>query len=270
MVSGDGAERGVTVDVTPELQRDAVHLWCWFPERACRKAGLEQFEALLSDDELARYNQLRFPEHRREYLVSHALLRATLARYADIPPLDIRFQQNAFGKPELVGAGALADLRFNMSHTHGLAVCAVTRCGDIGADVEFHTENQALLEIADHYFSAREVDDLLALPEPQQRAAFFRYWTLKESYIKARGEGLSLPLDSFSFLLCGDQIGFESEREPAPDDWCFFSLQPAQHYSAAVALRCNARVEPQLQLFTADLHEWQRFTPDVESSLETL
>ncbi len=248
--------------MTVELERDAIHLWFWFPERACRSAALNQFEALLADDELERYNQLRFPEHRREYLVSHALLRATLARYADIPPLDIRFQQNAFGKPELIGAGASADLRFNMSHTHGLAVCAITRCGDVGADVEYHTENQALLEIADHYFSPREVDDLLSLPEAQRRAAFFRYWTLKESYIKARGEGLSLPLDSFSFLLRGASIGFESSREPTPADWRFFSLQPATDYSAAVALRCTEPVEPRLRLFTADLHSWHPFEPD--------
>ncbi len=252
--------------MTLELGREAVHLWFWFPERACRNAALAQFEALLGDDELARYNQLRFPEHRREYLVSHALLRATLARYADIPPLDIRFQQNAFGKPELVGAGAQADLRFNMSHTHGLAVCAITRCGEIGADVEYHTENQALLEIADHYFSPREVDDLLTLPEPERRAAFFRYWTLKESYIKARGEGLSLPLDSFSFLLRGADIGFESDQEPAPADWSFFSLQPAPDYSAAVALRRADRVQPQLQLFTADLHDWRPFVPEGEQA----
>ena len=252
--------------MTFELARDAIHLWFWFPERACRNAALPQFEALLSDDELARYNQLRFPEHRREYLVSHALLRATLARYADTPPLDIRFQQNAFGKPELIGAGALADLRFNMSHTHGLAVCAITRCGEIGADVEYHTENQALLEIADHYFSPREVDDLLSLPESQRRAAFFRYWTLKESYIKARGEGLSLPLDSFSFLLRGEAIGFESSNESAPDDWRFFSLRPAPDYSAAVALRSADTARPQLQLFTADLHGWQPFAPAPEST----
>jgi 4'-phosphopantetheinyl transferase len=248
--------------VTVELERDTVHLWFWFPERACRNATLDQFEALLSDDELARYSQLRFPEHRREYLVSHALLRATLARYADTPPLDIRFQQNAFGKPELVGTGALADLRFNMSHTHGLAVCAITRCGDVGADVEYHTENQALLEIADHYFSPREVDDLLTLPEAQRRAAFFHYWTLKESYIKARGEGLSLPLDSFSFLLRGESIGFESSSDPSPESWRFFSLQPAADYSCAVALRCSDSIAPRLQLFTADLHGWQSFDPD--------
>lgn len=248
--------------MTLELGHEAIHLWFWFPERACRSAALQQFEALLADDELASYNQLRFPEHRREYLVSHALLRATLARYADTPPLDIRFQQNAFGKPELVGAGALADLRFNMSHTHGLAVCAITRCGEIGADVEFHAENQALLEIADHYFSPREVDDLLTLPEAQRRAAFFRYWTLKESYIKARGEGLSLPLDSFSFLLRGESIGFESSREPEPGDWRFFSVQPASDYSVAVALRRSGTVEPHLKLFTADLSGWQSFEPE--------
>ena len=252
--------------MTFELERNAVHLWFWFPERACRSVTLDQFESLLADDELARYNQLRFPEHRREYLVSHALLRATLARYADIPPVDIRFQQNAFGKPELVGAGALADLRFNMSHTHGLAFCAVTRSGDIGADVEYHTENQALLEIADHYFSPSEVDDLLALPDGERRAAFFRYWTLKESYIKSRGEGLSLPLDSFSFLLNGQSIGFESGREPHPADWHFFSLQPAPDYSAAVALRQPDSNGIALELYTADLHGWQPYTLEEPAS----
>lgn len=244
--------------MTLELERDEVHLWFWFPERACRKHNLDRFESLLGDDELARYNQLRFPEHRREYLVSHALLRATLARYTQLAPFDIRFQQNAFGKPELIGAGTLTNLRFNMSHTHGLAVCAITRCAEIGVDVEYHNENQAFLEIADHYFSPREVDDLLSLPEHERRSAFFRYWTLKESYIKARGEGLSLPLDSFSFLLRVGSIGFESDCDPAPAAWHFFALQPALDYSVAVALR-SGHVKPQLRLFTADLDGWQPF-----------
>ncbi len=253
--------------MTLDLERDAIHLWFWFPELACRNATFDQFEALLADDELARYSQLRFPEHRREYLVSHALLRTTLARYADLPPLELRFQQNAFGKPELVGAGALADLRFNMSHTHGLAVCAVSRSGDIGVDVEYHTENPALLEIADHYFSQREIDDLLSLPEARRPAAFFRYWTLKESYIKARGEGLSLPLDSFSFLLCDDEeaIGFACDGEPNPEAWHFFSLRPVPDYSAAVALRSGGAQPPRLQLFTADLYGYQPFTPASEA-----
>lgn len=242
--------------MTVELERGEIHLCFWFPERALRNAALDEFEALLSTDEMASYSELRFPEHRREYLVSHALLRTTLSRYANIPPLDIRFQHNAFGKPELVSAGALQDLCFNMSHTPGLAVCAITRCGDIGVDVEYHTENQALLEIADHYFSPREVDDLLSLPDSQRHAGFFRYWTLKEAYVKARGEGLSLPLDSFSFLLRGDEIAFECSHESEAGDWQFFSMQLIPEYSAAVALRLTG-AQPQLRLFTADLHTWQ-------------
>ncbi len=254
--------------MTLELDRDSVHLWFWFPEEACRRAALEEFEALLDEEELSRYNQLRFPEHRRDYLVSHALLRATLSRYADIPPLDIRFQQNAFGKPELVGTGSRAGLRFNLSHTHGLAACAITCCGDVGTDVEFHTENEALLEIADHYFSPREVDDLLTLPESGRRAEFFRYWTLKESYIKARGEGLSLPLDSFTFRFNSDGIDFDCPGDPDGNGWRFFALQPVPEYSAAVALRNGGRPAT-LRMFTADLHESRSFVPE-EDPVTTL
>jgi 4'-phosphopantetheinyl transferase len=237
------------------MDADEVHLWFWLPERACETASLHEFEALLAADELSHYEHLRFPQHQREYLVSHAMVRKTLSQYRECEPQAWQFRRNPFGKP------ALADgdpLRFNLSHTHGLALCAICHDGEIGVDVEFHANSQSLLDLADHYFSEREVADLNALPEAQRGAAFFRYWTLKEAFVKARGEGLSMPLDSFSFSIQpGGEIGLDTGSASDDARWWFRSLQPHPAYTAAVALHRPERGEPRLRLFTADLHGWR-------------
>lgn len=224
-----------------------VDLWFCIPQRIA-DAGLEGYcQSLLMSDELDQYQSLKLSDHRREYLVSHAMLRAVLSRYLVGPPESWQFRRNDFGKPELVTRTELASrLRFNLSHTNGMAVCAIGLDTDIGVDVEFHANSQGLLEVADHYFSEREVGDLLSLPEGDREQAFFRYWTLKEAYIKAKGEGLSIALDSFSFII--DRSGGIEFWPPQPDqglDWSFQLFYPGEGYTAAVAAQ-SARMHVRL------------------------
>ena len=238
-----------------ELASPQIDLWLCAPPQLAAGDSLRAYVELLNDDERERYRRLKFPQHQREYLASHALLRTALSCYADMDPVAWRFTRNEYGKPAI--ENPLAEpLQFNLSHTSGLTLCAIGRGAEIGADVEFHSNSQALLEVADHYFSEREVADLRGLPVDEQGDAFFRYWTLKESYIKAKGEGLSIPLDSFSFYFDERQrIHCEAAPGVSLDGaWSFASFQLSPCYTAAVAVH-SERVEFRLFWSTLDRHE---------------
>jgi len=212
-----------------------------------RAAALARCEALLSDEELAHSRRLRFPQHQREYILSHALLRTSLSHYARIAPRAWAFLRNDFGKPSLIETAGSEHLRFNLSHTQGLSVCAIGRYCELGVDVEFHGNPGAMLDVADEYFSEREISDLKARPLAEQGDVFFRYWTLKESYIKARGEGLSIPLDGFSFSIESDSaIRLLNADGEADDAWQFLSFLASPQHSVAVAARQR---ELQVNLF---------------------
>lgn len=243
-----------------------VDLWFCAPPQLAAES-LRGYAQLLSDDEHERYRRLKFPQHQREYLASHALLRTALSCYcSEQAPESWRFTRNEFGKPAI--ANPLAEpLQFNLSHTSGLTLCAIGREAEIGADVEFHANSQALLEVADHYFSEREVADLRALPADEQGDAFFRYWTLKESYIKAKGEGLSIPLDSFSFWFDEDQgIHCESAAGSLDDSWSFALFRLSPEYTAAVSVQSQ---QVRFRLFWSTLDGFELIT-DVEQIAEYL
>ncbi len=198
------------------------------------------YEALLAPDERARRARYHFEHSRVEYLLTRALARTTLSRYAPVPPAAWTFRQNSYGRPEI----ALPEhgwLRFNLSNTRGLIACVVARDREIGVDVEDTERTGETVGVADRFFSPREVAALRALPEGERRSRFFDYWTLKEAYIKARGMGLAIPLDQFSFLLDGAppvRIAFDSRLGDDAGSWQFeqFALT-ARHRTAAAVRR---------------------------------
>ncbi len=168
------------------------------------------YRQLTTPDENERMARFVFERDRWQFLITRALVRTMLSRYATVAPADWRFITNEYGRPEVLDRPAgVADLRFNLSHTDGLIACAVTVGREVGVDVERITR-AVTHDIPGRFFAPREVADLRALPEHDQPRVFFDYWTLKEAYIKARGMGLSLPLSDFAFCL----------RPPAlPDDY---------------------------------------------------
>jgi 4'-phosphopantetheinyl transferase len=220
------------------LPATEVHLWLLFADRVKEPRLLSAYEMLLSPEERARRARYKFEHSRREYLLTRALVRSTLSRYAPVVPAAWTFQENEYGRPEI----ALADhrwLRFNLSNTRGLIACAVARDREVGVDVEDITRPGETVEIADRFFSPTEVAALHALPEERHKDRFFDYWTLKEAYIKARGMGLAIPLDQFSFLLDqGDRIGIAFDPRLGDDasTWQFaqFAVSPDHKVSAAV------------------------------------
>lgn len=217
-----------------------VHLWMAGTE-ACHKADLvETYRSWLDEQERIHYRDLKFPEHRHEYLVAHALLRSCLSYYGERQPWEWSFVKNAYGRPEIQTKRGAPPMRFNLSHTDGLVVCAVTRSADIGVDVERVTLGEDLVAVANISFTSEEIACLSQWKGIDWQKRFFELWTLKEAYVKARGLGLSLPLQQFSFLFRTNELGhtwFTFKPEiTLSNHWKFWLMSPTPHHRLAVAV----------------------------------
>jgi 4'-phosphopantetheinyl transferase len=222
------------------LHPDEVHLWFAFPDELRDPALLAAYAELMSDEERDRHNRFLFARHRHEFLVARALVRATLSAYAPaVAPRQWSFVANEHGRPAIASPAGTA-LRFNLSHTEGLMLLGVVRGRDVGVDVEDGERRVSCLAIADRFFSPAELRDLHRLPAAGQRRRFFHYWTLKESYIKARGKGLAIPLHQFSFAVRpGEPLGIaiDPAQRDDPARWRFALLRPTPRHTAALAVR---------------------------------
>lgn len=209
---------------------DDVHVW-----RATLDQPPPHFLHNLAADEQAWAERFYFEKDREHFIVAHGVLRAILGRYLNRAPESLSFCYSAHGKPSLAGNA----IRFNMSHSHGIALYAVTRGREVGIDIERIRSNVEVEEVAERFFSQREVAKLRTLPAGVQREAFFNCWTRKEAYIKARGEGLSLPLDQFDVSLApGEPVALLGTR-PDPSEaarWSLRELPPTPGYVAALAV----------------------------------
>lgn len=179
------------------LPRGEVHVWRGGLEPAADV--LARLEATLADDERARAARFVFPRHRVQYVACRGILRELLGRYLDTEPRAVRFRYTAHGKPEL--DGVVSDLRFNVSNCETVGLFAFASGRVVGVDVERLRPMDDALAIAERFFSAPENAVFRATPAEGRDAAFFRCWTRKEAYIKAVGEGLSMPLDRFDVTL---------------------------------------------------------------------
>ena len=201
-----------------------------------RGAGTEL--ALLSSDERDVLARALSADYRAQYLATRVLARRALGQALGVAPGSLSFSRTPQGRPELSPSSAL---RFNLSNTPGMVVCLVSAHHELGVDVERESRGPALLQLAPTVFSAAEQRELAALePALRERRAVL-LWTLKEAYLKARGKGLSLPLDRFSFGFGGEGEGparFEVD-ESLQDDagrWQFHTLLlEAYRVSAAIA-----------------------------------
>jgi len=181
------------------LQRPAVHVWLVQLDHP--GLDLPACKELLSPAEKERASKFRFDRDHRRYLVAHAALRLILAAYFSVPSRDLSFVSGPRGKPRLAPLPGKDSLAFNLSHSHEIAVIAVTRRGEIGVDVEYVKENFPFDEVARRFFSPAEVAALTALPPELQRRGFFKCWTSKEAYLKAKGTGLFGKLDEVELVL---------------------------------------------------------------------
>jgi 4'-phosphopantetheinyl transferase len=223
------------------IQENEVHVWT--VNLAPPVIDIQRLQGHLSDDERARAGRFCFVEHANRYVVARANLRRILSRYTDAAPELLRFEYSANGKPFL----ANASIRFNLSHSSDLAVIAVAHDREIGIDVERIRHDNDLLDVAEHYFAPDERAALRSLSAEERCFGFFRCWTRKEAYLKARGEGLSMDLQAFSVSLGPNEPAALIASAEGPAElrrWKFAHLDVHDGYAAALAVEgseCNLR-----------------------------
>ncbi len=222
--------------MTERLGND-LHVWLCQVDQVRGTRLLESCSLWLDDEETKRWKRFMFDRDRHLFLVAHALVRRVLSLYVDAAPAQWRYSVGEHGRPEIAVPEAVDGLRFNLSHTPGLAAVVVNRDIDCGVDVEVRRDVD-YLSVSKRVFSGAERSSMLALPESQQRARFLEYWTLKESYIKARGMGLALPLEQFAFSV-GTPITVDIDPvlEDDPDDWQFDLRCPTGQHQLALAAK---------------------------------
>ena len=204
------------------------------------------YGVLLSPEERARQKRPTLESKRREILLTRALARTVLSRYADTDPRDWRFGASPNGRPFI--AGKKMNFDFNLAHTAGVIVCLVAGMESVGVDVESMTRRTDLGEVASHFFAPAENDGLRGLSPEALRERFFTYWTLKEAYLKGRGLGLALPLDAFWFAVEGPApvILFDDRISDDPAAWQFESFRLSEDHLCATALKSDAPVKIRL------------------------
>jgi 4'-phosphopantetheinyl transferase len=234
------------INATLLLPPEEIHLWLAFYDEITDERLLSDYRSLLNSAEKEQQARFYFAKDRLRYLITRALVRTVMSRYVPIDPRDWVFSTNAYGCPEIANAqGREAFLSFNISHTESLIVLGVTTRRALGVDVENFRAREVSIEIADRYFAPAEVAALNNVPPQQQQYRFFEYWTFKESYIKARRMGLSLPLDKFSFHYPHDralEIAIDAELADDAARWQFWQFQPRPEYLVAI---CAERIPDQ-------------------------
>ena len=231
--------------VTLDLGGKDVHVW-----KVNLHAEFLQSAALwpiLSEKERERADKFHFPRDRNRFVICRGLLRILIGNYLDLDPANIDFTYNQYGKPFLANAPGEEALRFNVSHSNELALYAFTSSCEIGVDIEFMAAKEDELQIAERFFSPMEVGALHALRADLQTEAFYLCWTRKEAFVKARGQGLSLPLDHFVVSLKPGEPARLLSIKGDPGElrkWSMKSLYPGPGYAAAVVVEgstCNLK-----------------------------
>jgi 4'-phosphopantetheinyl transferase len=234
----------------PLLGARDVHVWRVSLDQPL--TIVERFYQLLSVDEQARAARFHFERDRQHFIVARGCLRTILARYLEIAPRNIQFSYTSYGKPELSSPPQAQPLNFNLAHSGGFALYALTELGEIGVDLEHVRPEFAGDDIARRFFSSDEVARLTELHANVRHEAFFNCWTRKEAFIKAKGIGLSLPLDQFDVTLApGEPATLLRTRwdENEAGRWSLKAIDVGPGYVAAVAL---ASRDWQLTFFEVD------------------
>lgn len=226
--------RDVTKDVRPpDLPPNVVHLWRLSLQTVADNQ--ESCYELLSLDERDKALRYRVERPRSEFVMTRSALRSLVAHYLGSSPQMVRFRYTEHGKPILDGA---TGLQFNVSHTEGLALLAFACGRDLGVDVEKLHSTTDVRKLAERFFSIQEREELGKLEGEDLHAAFLRCWTRKEAYIKARGEGLSLPLDQFDVSIAPDEQNALLATRPVAEEakwWTVCNVHVGVGYAAALA-----------------------------------
>jgi 4'-phosphopantetheinyl transferase len=218
-------------------------LQLWRVELDRPPATTELLAECLSPEERGRAERFVRQTDRRQFIVSHAAVRSILGKCLDVAPERVEMTIRPGGKPELTPAAGAPPLRYSLSHSEGLAMVALTLGREVGIDVERVRPSLDVANIVERYFAPGERAAWRALPECQRLAAFFRCWTRKEAYLKARGVGLSSGLDRFEVSLAPDEparLLRGSEPSDSGAQWCVYDVSPGGEYIAACVVEGEA------------------------------
>jgi 4'-phosphopantetheinyl transferase len=227
----------------------------WIAHLNVSETLIQTLGTSLSADEHERAARFHFAKDRNHYIAGRGMLRSILGGYLNVGASELRFRYNGYGKPYLADDLKFEKLQFNVAHSHGLALYAVTIGREIGIDIERVREDFVTEELAERFFAPEEVKALTSLPPAEQRAAFFECWTRKEAFIKARAMGLSLPLDQFVVAF---GPGIRPALVSAKDDslaganWLMRELRPANGYVGALVIESG---ESQLRFWKFDTED---------------
>lgn len=212
-----------------DLLLNDVHIWRINLNQP--ESQLQSFRETLSSDEIARAERFYFPEHRQRFVAGRGSLRAILGQYLDIDPKQVEFEYQPRGKPLLAAKFANQGLLFNLSHSQDLALLGVSYQHQIGVDLEYIRTMSDVEGLAKRFFSPREYDYLRLFSSEEQQQIFFRYWTCKEAYLKATGDGL-VQLEEIEIDLTPNQ----PSQLLVSGDWSLRELTPANNFAAAVVV----------------------------------
>jgi 4'-phosphopantetheinyl transferase len=218
----------------PELPPHTVHVWQ--RRLSTDDPSLDACFELLSAEEREKAARYRIEHPRSDYILTRSTLRSLLGQYLGKRPHEIHFRYGSHGKPYLAGN---TDLQFNVSHCDGLALLAFVRDREIGVDVEKIRPQDDVKKLAERFFSLNERERLRNLSGDELYSAFFRCWTRKEAYIKATGDGLSLPLHQFDVSIEPDPAQALIATRPDASEaerWTISNLRISPGYAAAAAV----------------------------------
>jgi 4'-phosphopantetheinyl transferase len=219
-----------------QLSEQEVHVWC--AELDLPDFDLQHYQALLSSEELERASRYRFPGDQKRYILRRGILRELIGRYLNSPATSARFTANEFGKPALA-EGFNSRLKFNLSVSEDVALIALTEGREIGVDIERVRQDFEVERIARRFFSIYEQTQLHKASFHQKIEAFFNCWTRKEAYVKAHGQGLTLPLDQFDVSLLPSEPARLLATRHAPAEiqrWSMQHLSPIPGYVGALVV----------------------------------
>jgi 4'-phosphopantetheinyl transferase len=214
----------------------------------------------LGEDERLRYERFSGDEDRRMFLLGRVMARALVSEALGVGPTAWGWRDGAHGRPEV--ASPPTSLRFNLSHSAGIVVCAIAHGRDVGVDVEDLKRRPVEPAVVRRYCSPEEILDIDAQRD-RWHDRFLRYWTLKEAYLKALGLGISVTLSDLSFSTDDSQprIALARSLQGGDERWVFRLAQPTDQHLIAVAAATPDGVRPDISVERLDLATRRLFAP---------
>lgn len=273
-VSGRSCDRRAAPSAAPALRQALladreVAVWC-APLAGLDDALRRACALVLDQAERAKLDAWPRGASSDQYLVTRALVRRVLSHYARLPESCWEFANGRYGRPHVCAPAAHRSLRLNLSHTRGLVALAISERYEIGIDVEDLQRRVSAVDLAESRFAPVEAALVRCSPSAEVHELFLAFWTLKESYIKARGMGLQIALDSFWFDLGGARPRLQLS-EPGSDDpgrWRFFRYAPTASHLMALAVDGVAGAEPQIVMHWLELDALARGALDHAARME--